>query len=105
MSIRKAFVMNVYPEKIEEYRKRHNPIWRELEETLRDHGVCNYSIFLNEQTHELFGYVELESEKLWNDIAKTAICQKWWSFMEELMETNIDKSPVSKELKEIFHLY
>ena len=102
--IRKGFKMKVYPDKVEEYIKRHNPIWKELEEVLKDHGVHNYSIFLEDETHYLFGCVELESEEKWNAIADTEICKKWWKHMADLMETNSDDSPVSIDLKHIFHL-
>lgn len=102
--IRKGFKMKVYPDKVEEYIKRHNPIWKELEEVLKDHGVHNYSIFLDDETHYLFGCVELESEEKWNAIADTEICKKWWKHMADLMETNSDDSPVSIDLKHIFHL-
>jgi L-rhamnose mutarotase len=39
--IRKAFVMKVAPGRDEEYRRRHNPIWTELKEVLKAHGVSN----------------------------------------------------------------
>ena len=45
--IRKAFVMRVNPDQHEEYERRHNPIWPELEETIRAHGVTSYSIYLD----------------------------------------------------------
>jgi L-rhamnose mutarotase len=51
MKIRKAFVMSVNTGAEEEYEKRHNPIWPELEKVLKDHGVSNYSIFLHPETH------------------------------------------------------
>ena len=51
MKIRKAFVMSVHAGAEEEYEKRHNPIWPELEKVLKDHGVSNYSIFLHPETH------------------------------------------------------
>lgn len=35
---------------------------------------------------------------------KTAINQKWWAFMEPVMKTNSDNSPVSTELKQVFHM-
>ena len=88
----------------DEYERRHNPIWPELESTLKAHGVSNYSIFLHEQTHQLFGYAEVESEERWNAIADTAICQKWWEHMSDLMATNPDNSPASVELAEVFHI-
>lgn len=102
--IRKGFKMKVYPDKVAEYVKRHNPIWEELEQVLRDYEVHNYSIFLDEETHDLFGYAEIESEKKWNAIADTQICKKWWTYMADLMETNSDDSPVSMDLKHIFYM-
>jgi len=43
--IRKSFVMQLNRGAEAEYRRRHNPVWEELERTLRAHGVHNYSIF------------------------------------------------------------
>ncbi len=102
--IRKAFVMSVYPGREAEYEKRHNPIWKELEDEIRRHGGHNYSIFLHPGTRQLFGYLEIEDEARWQAIARTAICQKWWSTMVELMPSNPDHSPVSLDLREVFHL-
>ncbi len=102
--IRKAFVMSVRPEKRAEYIQRHNPIWPELEATLKAHGVSNYSIFLHPTTHQLFAYVELASETQWNQIAETQVCQDWWQAMKDCMPTNADNSPEALPLEEVFHL-
>ncbi|MGI6456903.1 MAG: L-rhamnose mutarotase [bacterium] len=102
--IRKAFLMQVNPDQHEEYRKRHNPIWEELELVLKSHGVHNYSIFLNPESSQLFAYVEIEDEERWNAVAQTDICKKWWSHMCSIMPSNPDNSPVSIELTEVFHL-
>lgn len=102
--IRKAFVMHLNPGLKAEYRKRHNPIWPELEAVLKSHGVHNYSIFLNEKDNTLFGYVEIEDEARWAAIAKTDECRRWWGFMKDIMPSNPDNSPISIELEEVFHL-
>ena len=102
--IRKAFVMEVYPDQHEEYEKRHNDIWPEMVKELKNHGAHNYSIFLDKETNQLFGYIEIEDEEKWKQMAFTKINQKWWAFMEPVMKTNSDNSPVSKDLKEVFHL-
>jgi L-rhamnose mutarotase len=102
--IRKAFAMSVYPEHITEYEKRHNPIWPELEQKLKEHGVSTYTIFLHPETHQLFGYVEFKNEEKWNAVASTEVCQRWWAYMKEIMPSNPDNSPVSFELREIFHI-
>jgi len=102
--IRKAFVMSVNEGMEKEYEKRHNPIWPELEKVLKDHGVHNYSIFLDTETRQLFGYVEIEDEARWDAIANTPECQRWWAYMKDIMPSNPDNSPVSKELVEVFHI-
>ncbi|MDX2064349.1 MAG: L-rhamnose mutarotase [Fimbriimonadaceae bacterium] len=101
---RKAFVMSVHPDQHAEYARRHAPIWDELAETLRHHGVSNYSIFLHPGTHQLFAYVEVQDESRWNAIAHTEVCRRWWQYMRDVMPTNDDGSPVSQPLAEVFHL-
>ena len=102
--IRKAFIMSVNEGRQAEYERRHRPIWPELEQTLKDHGVRTYTIFLDEQTRQLFGYVEIEDEARWAAIAETEICRKWWTHMREIMPSNPDDSPVAAELREVFHI-
>ena len=96
--------MSVNPDEHEEYERRHSPIWEDLEAVLRIHGVSNYSIFLDRSTSLLFGYAEIESEERWAAIAETDECRRWWAYMKDLMPSNPDNSPISLELKEVFHL-
>ena len=96
--------MTLKPGRQDEYEKRHNPIWPELQDLLKQHGVHNYSIFLDRESERLFAYVEIESEQSWNDIANTEVCRRWGSHMKDLMLTNSDDSPGSVSLDEVFHL-
>ncbi len=102
--IRKAFRMSVESDQQVEYIGRHNPIWRDLEEVLLQHGVQTYSIFLDPATSDLFAYAEIESEDRWAAIAATDVCRRWWRSMRDLMPSNADGSPVSRDLREVFHL-
>ncbi|MEP7271130.1 MAG: L-rhamnose mutarotase [Acidobacteriota bacterium] len=102
--LRRAFLMTLKPGSQEEYQRRHNPIWPELEAVLKEHGVGNYSIFLEPSTNHLFAYAEIESEDLWQQIAATEVCRRWWSSMRDLMLTNSDESPLTVPLKEVFHI-
>lgn len=102
--IRKAFLMMLKPGNQEEYERRHNPIWPELQQVLKKHGVNNYSIFLDRRADRLFAYAEIESERLWQEIARTEICQRWWAHMRDLMLTEPDNSPSAVSLDEVFHL-
>ena len=102
--IRKTFLMHVNPDQHAEYERRHNPIWQELADVLKAHGVHNYSIHLDAETNLLFAYAEIEDEARWNSIAQEPICQKWWRHMGDVMPGNPDNSPVSRDLREVFHL-
>ncbi len=104
MMLRKAFRMSVAPEHHEEYARRHAPIWRELEDTLLAHGVRSYSIFLDPATSDLFAYAEIDSEERWAAIARTDACRRWWRHMRDIMPANPDDSPVSRDLREVFHI-
>jgi L-rhamnose mutarotase len=41
-----CFTLQVKPDRLEEYRRRHAPVWREMLEALRDAGWRDYSLFL-----------------------------------------------------------
>ncbi len=102
--IRKAFVMSVDAGHEAEYARRHQPIWKELEDVLKAHGVHNYSIFLHPGTRQLFAYAEIEDEARWAAIAGTEVCRRWWKYMGDVMPSNPDSSPVARDLAEVFHL-
>jgi L-rhamnose mutarotase len=104
MLIRKAFRMSVNRGQEAEYERRHRPIWKELEDTLVSHGVVTYSIFLDEPSGDLFAYAEIESEERWAAIASTDVCRRWWVHMGDIMPSNPDHSPVSRPLREVFHI-
>src|SRR5688500_6408039 len=96
--IRRAFRMSVNGGREQEYLRRHQPIWPELEATLLAHGVRSYSIFLDAGTNDLFAYVEFDSEQEWAAVADTEVCRRWWAHMSVLMPSHADDSPVSLPL-------
>lgn len=102
--VRKALTMNVYPEYIDEYIKRHNELWPEMKDVLLAHGCKSYSIYVDRKTNILFAYLEIEDEARWAEVADTEINRKWWDYMAPIMETNPDNSPVEIPLEEAFHL-
>ena len=101
---RKGFAMSVNPDQHEEYEKRHNPVWPEMVEIMKAHGLQNYSIFLLPETDQLFAYVEVEDEEAFTKLAQTGVCRKWWKYMKDIMPSNPDNSPISQGLKEVFHM-
>lgn len=98
-----AFKMKLKPGFVAEYQKRHDAIWPELAQLLKEADVSDYSIFLDEETNTLFA-VQKQAGASSQDLGNTAIVQKWWAYMADIMDTNPDNSPLSVPLKEVFYL-
>ncbi len=101
---RVAFKMKLFPGFEEEYAKRHNEIWPEVRQLLKESGISDYSIFLDETTKDLFGFLKAEDMALLDTLPKHEVIQRWWKYMSSIMESNPDNSPVSLSLKEVFYL-
>lgn len=101
---RLAFKMKLDAGQKEAYAKRHTELWPELKQLLKEAGISEYSIFLDEETHTLFAFQKLSGDGSSQDLANHPIVKKWWAFMADLMETNPDNSPVSIALEEVFYM-
>lgn len=101
---RAAFKMYLNEGQKQEYIKRHNEIWPELKKLLKDNGISEYSIFLDEETNTLFAFQKVDGDAGSQDLGKTEIVQKWWAYMAEMMKVNPDNSPVSEPLEEVFFM-
>ncbi len=101
---RLAFKMYLNEGQKEEYVKRHNEIWPELKKLLKDAGVSEYSIFLDEETNILFAFQKVTGDGGSQDLGQTEIVQKWWAYMKDIMKSNPDNSPVSIPLEEVFFM-
>jgi L-rhamnose mutarotase len=100
---RNAFKMRLLPGNEVEYKKRHDEIWPELSAALRDAGVSDYSIFLDEETLTLFAVQKLADGHTADQLPDLPIVRRWWESMAPLMEVHADQSPVCKPLIEVFH--
>jgi len=101
---RVAFKMHLKKGMREEYKNRHDAIWPELKQLLKDAGVSEYSIFLDEETDTLFAFQKVRGGSGSQDLGRNEIVQKWWKYMADIMETNPDNSPVSVPLKKVFYM-
>jgi L-rhamnose mutarotase len=99
-----AFKMRLKPGCKEEYRKRHDEIWPELKQLLKDNGVSDYTIFLDEETNILFAVQQQTGGQSSQDMGTLPVVQRWWAFMADIMDTNEDNSPVTTPLVQVFHM-
>jgi len=101
---REAFKMKLKQGFEAEYKKRHDEIWPELEKLLKDSGVYDYSIFLDEETLTLFAIQKLKENHNDSALSKNPIVRKWWDYMSDIMDTHPDNEPVCISLKEVFYM-
>jgi L-rhamnose mutarotase len=96
--------MKLKPGMKEEYRRRHNAIWPELVDLLRQSGIRDYSIFLDEQTNTLFAFQKLDGDSSAQDLGDEPVVQRWWAHMADIMETHPNNAPITTPLEEVFHM-
>ncbi|MET0533236.1 MAG: L-rhamnose mutarotase [Steroidobacter sp.] len=99
-----GFRMQLKPGMAAEYRRRHDEIWPELAQTLRDAGIHDYSIFLDPTTLHLFGVFRLRADNTLEQVPQLPVMRRWWSYMADLMETEPDQRPREWALEPMFHL-
>jgi L-rhamnose mutarotase len=99
-----AFRMRLNPGMEEEYRKRHDEIWPELVDLLRQAGVRDYSIHLDRETRLLFGVLWREAGHRMDDLPAHPVMQRWWAHMADVMEVHPDNEPVAVPLVPVFHM-
>lgn len=102
--MRVAFKMKLHPGKMGEYKKRHEEIWPDLKDLLKGAGIEDYSIFLDEQTNDLFGVLKVSDPQKQQELSSHPVMKKWWAYMKDIMDSNPDNSPVSTPLKEVFYM-
>lgn len=99
-----AFRMQLLPGQEAEYRRRHDAIWPELADLLRDAGISDYSIHLDAASGALFAVLWRNDEHGMDALPETPLMRRWWAYMADIMATNPDDSPVVVPLETVFHL-
>ncbi|WP_116130732.1 L-rhamnose mutarotase [Tropicimonas sp. IMCC34043] len=99
-----AFAMQLKPGVAAEYQKRHDEIWPELVAALKDAGISDYSIFLDEATGTLFAVQRRTADNGADALPGLEVVQKWWAWNAPLMEVHPDNEPVARPLRRVFHL-
>jgi L-rhamnose mutarotase len=99
-----AFRMVLKPGMETEYKARHDRIFPELVELLKEAGVSDYSIHLDPGTNHLFGVLWRRRNHGMDDLPKHPVMRRWWAMMADIMETGPDDEPVAVPLPTLFHM-
>ena len=103
---RVCFVLQVKPDRLEEYKRRHRSVWPEMQAALRETGWGNYSLFLRPDGL-LVGYLETEDfEQARAGMAAREVNERWQREMSDffVQPANVLPDQAMTPLEEVFHL-
>ncbi len=89
----------------DEYVRRHNEIWPELVDVLKQAGICNYTIW--NVGNELFGYYECEKgvDFAAKTQADSEVVDRWNAYMKDVMVMEMDPvTGAQPKLEQVFFL-
>ena len=104
--MRVCFQLQVKPDRMAEYRERHDAVWPEMLDALRASGWRNYSLFLS-TTGMLIGYLETDDfGAALRGMEQTDINARWQAEMGEFFDDLEGRRPDEGllVLDEVFHL-
>ena len=86
MSEKIAFKMFLNQGMKNEYKRRHDLIkteWKDVEIVLKQAGVKDYSIFLDEETNTLFATLWRDNNHTMDKLPENETIRKWWKYMSD----------------------
>ena len=103
---RVCFQLQVRPDRLEEYTRRHAAVWPDMLRALSSTGWHNYSLFLREDGL-LIGYFETpDLQAALAGMEATDVNARWQAEMAEFFELPSGERPDTGllRLEEVFHL-
>ena len=103
---RVCFLLQVKPDRIDEYKERHESVWPDMLQALSETGWHNYSLFLRPDGL-LVGYFETpDLQAALDGMAGREVNDRWQAEMGEFFEDLGDKRPDEGfvTLEQVFYL-
>jgi L-rhamnose mutarotase len=101
-----CFVLQVRPERLDEYKERHRTVWPEMLQALRETGWHNYSLFLRPDGL-LVGYLETDDfERARDQMNMREVNARWQREMSGFFVNlpGVTPDAAMLPLEEVFHL-
>ena len=103
MMERFAWKGRIRPGMAAEYKRRHDEIWPEMLQLLKDAGIRNYSIWSDDT--DVFGYYECEKGIAYAEQvqAGSAVVDRWNVYMADVLDLVMDpETGAQPKLKQMF---
>lgn len=101
---RACFTFTIYPGQEEEYQRRHDEIWPEMVQMLKDSGISNYTLF--RRGTQIYAYAECEPDAAtaFAKAGETDVNQRWAEWFSDVIEDITDESGQLRWATEVWHL-
>jgi L-rhamnose mutarotase len=99
-----CFRFEIYPGQEAEYKRRHDAIWPELVEAIKESGLANYSLFRSGQ--EIVAYVECEPDvaTAFAKLSTYAANERWSEWFQDVIVSLTDENGDLFRIDEVWHL-
>ena len=98
------FTMEIFPGTEAEYKRRHDEIWPEMVEALRDSGVANYSLF--RRGTEIIAYAECTPDAVtaFRTAGATDVNRRWATWFQDVISRISDADGNLLRVEEVWHM-
>jgi L-rhamnose mutarotase len=99
-----CFVLQVKPDRLDEYKERHRSVWPEMKEALTRTGWHNYSLFLRDDGL-LIGYLETpDFDAARAGMAREEVNARWQAQMAGFFEGG-DRRRADEQMKPLEQIF
>ena len=101
---RLCFTFDIRPGTEAEYKKRHDEIWPELVDAIKDSGFENYSLF--RRGTQIVAYVECHPDvaTAFAKLGPADVNARWSKWFEDVIVSLTDEDGQLYRLEEVWHL-
>ena len=100
--IRKAFVLRLKPESLDQYIYWHDNMWPELKSEIAKQGIAEITLYQIDDKVVLFSLIK--DEEAWKRLWDSGVHHRWAKErMEPLMHYREDGVVDAREMREIWH--
>ena len=98
-----AFALPIKPDRVDDYRRTHAAVWKELQEENTRAGIRNFSVFLF--GHHAIGYLECDDwDRAGAYLDASDVQARWQALHEDILDVDTASGLVPLEiLEQVFH--
>ncbi len=101
---RLCFTFDIRPGTEAEYKKRHDEIWPDLAEAIRDAGFSNYTCFRRGLQVIYYGEFEPDAATAFAKLNSHEVTRRWGKWFEEIIVSLVDDDGNLFLFEEVWHL-